>query len=1356
MSDDRAKQGPRFHIPKQMTKLNPRLVKAVMYINAATLVLLVCVVLTLTVLIDTPAVHRRVIRALESEAHERLGLGLHLQNFALHWSKLGVDLYGVTVDGEAPYRTPPVLQVQRIQAGVRIVSVFRRQWYFDSIEVDQPTVQVFVDKNGASNLPKLKSDNSGSNTSIFDLGVRHAILKQGEAFINDRRAPMAADLHDLEFHASFNSLLQKYSATLAYANGRLQYGSFRPFEHSFDATFDATPKEFHVTQAKLASGAANAVVSATVENFADPVVDATYWANVDGAALGRVMQVSSVPEGVVEAAGSISYRHVANDTMLGGLVVDGKMTSRQILLSTGKAKIPVSNITGQFSVLHGDANLTELHANTMGGSLQANGSMKNLDGDIQSHFNASLIRASLTSVQRVFYRGGKLPVSIDGAASVKASASWTKTLNTLVAKIDTTLAGKFTSSKRQDAARNDIRREELDASAVLAAPVPFSGEIHATYSNGNSELAIANSFLRTPQTNLTMNGAIRKSSSLAVRLEAGDLSQAGAISGLFLTSSGEPLRLPGDLAGSALFAGTITGSTDAPQVEGQLSVTNLRANGSRWKLIRSDVALSPSQLRLSNAELQPADRGHIALHGSMGLTKWSPQKSSALQVGLNASQVDVTELIKLSGAQYPVTGTANANLNLHGTVGHPEGDGTVSLVDGGAYQEPIHLVKVTFSGNGQLLRGDVDVELRAGSIKGNYAVNPEQKTYAAQLMSSGVELGKLETVKARGLDVSGEVHLAAKGSGSFDNPGFDATVSLPKLAIQGQTLSDIHLQTQVADHMANASLGANAVNTPLQGKAKIQLSGDYLSDVSLDTQPIPLQTLLAIYAPEEAQDVSGQTEVHATFHGPLKNYKAAEAHLNIPVLKAQYKNSVQLASASPIQIDYKDGTISLQPAAIRGTDTDLQLQGSIPTTESGKMSLRVQGNVNLQLAQLFNPDIRTSGALKFNIDSNGPITDTNLGGQIDIVDANFASLDYPVGLQHGNGVLKLTRNRLDVTQFQGNVGGGTLTAQGGIVYRPSIQFDLALAARGARVLYPQGMRETADALLRMTGTPEHAMLGGNVNLSDLSFTPAFDLSSFVSQLSGGVETPSATGMAQNIGLNITVRSANNVNLVSRSLSVGGTANLQVRGTAADPVLLGRVNLSGGDIILNGNRFVLTGGTVQFVNPSVTQPIVNLTLTTSIQQYNISMRFDGPTDQLRTQYTSDPALPQADIINLLAFGQTTEAAANSPTTANQAAESLIASQVSSQVTGRVSKIAGISQLSINPVLAGSNAQGPPGANLTIQQRVTGNLFVTFSTNVASTQSQTIQGQYQVSPRVAVSATRDPNGGFAFDALIKKSW
>ncbi len=574
--------------------------------------------------------------------------------------------------------------------------------------------------------------------------------------------------------------------------------------------------------------------------------------------------------------------------------------------------------------------------------------------------------------------------------------------------------------------------------------------------------------------------------------------------------------------------------------------------------------------------------------------------------------------------------------------------------------------------------------------------------------------------------------------------------------MQQQTISNIHLQASLANHQATAQLTSSAVNTSINASAKVSLTGDYAADATLDTQGIPLGPLLAVYAPDQAANITGQTEVHATLHGPLKNKQLLEGHVTIPVLNLAYGSTVQLAETAPIRVDYKDGIIKVQRSSIRGTDTDLQFEGTIPTIGSAPMSLMLVGNIDLHLAQLFDPDLHTSGQIKFNINSSGAARGPDFGGTIEIVDAAMATPDLPVGLLHCNGKMTLNKDRITITQFKGSMGGGELTAQGGIALRPSIQFDLGATARDVRMLYPQGMRESINANLRFTGTTTNAVLGGNINLADLSFTNAFDLNSFIDQFSGGVETPPSQGFTQNVALNLAVRSSNNVNLISRTLSVGGSANLQVRGTMAEPVILGRANLTGGDIILNGNRFVLTGGTIQFVNPSTTQPVVNLTLTTSIQQYNINLRFDGPVDQLRTQYTSDPALPAADIIHLLAFGQTSEASAANPTPANQAAQTLVANQVSSQVTSRLSKVAGISQLSINPVLAGGSSQGPAGANITVQQRVTSNLFITFSSNVQTTQGQTIQGQYQVTPRVSISATRQANGGFAVDAQIKKSW
>jgi translocation and assembly module TamB len=176
----------------------------------------------------------------------------------------------------------------------------------------------------------------------------------------------------------------------------------------------------------------------------------------------------------------------------------------------------------------------------------------------------------------------------------------------------------------------------------------------------------------------------------------------------------------------------------------------------------------------------------------------------------------------------------------------------------------------------------------------------------------------------------------------------------------------------------------------------------------------------------------------------------------------------------------------------------------------------------------------------------------DIAGTVEIVDAAMATPDLPVGLQHCNGTLSLTKDRINITRLTGNMGGGTLTAQGGVALRPSIQFDMGVAAHDVRMLYPQGMRESIEANIRLTGSPQAAILGGNVNLTDLSFTPAFDLSNFIDQFTGGVEAPLSQGFAQNVALNLAVHSSNSVNLVSRMLSVGGSANLQVRGTVADP------------------------------------------------------------------------------------------------------------------------------------------------------------------------------------------------------------
>ena len=287
-------------------------------------------------------------------------------------------------------------------------------------------------------------------------------------------------------------------------------------------------------------------------------------------------------------------------------------------------------------------------------------------------------------------------------------------------------------------------------------------------------------------------------------------------------------------------------------------------------------------------------------------------------MNLDASQLDVQNLVKLSGQQVPVTGTLSANVKVHGTQLNPVGEGNVSLTHVTAYEQPITSARLNFAGTGDEVNGTLGVQLPAGTVQSKVTIQPRQKHYVAQLTAEGIKLEQLQALKAQNVDATGTVTMHATGQGTFDNPGLDATLEIPQIAIQNQKISDVLLKMNVANHLATANLTSSAVGTPVRANAKVSLVGDYPADATLDTQSIALQPIFAIYAPDQAADLSGSTEVHATLHGPLKNTKLLEAHLTIPTLNLAYGKSVTLAETGPIKVDYKNSVITLRALRFKG------------------------------------------------------------------------------------------------------------------------------------------------------------------------------------------------------------------------------------------------------------------------------------------------------------------------------------------------------------------------------------------------------------------------------------------------------
>src|SRR5258707_4314658 len=464
----------------------------------------------------------------------------------------------------------------------------------------------------------------------------------------------------------------------------------------------------------------------------------------------------------------------------------------------------------------------------------------------------------------------------------------------------------------------------------------------------------------------------------------------------------------------------------------------------------------------------------------------------------------------------------------------------------------------------------------------------------------------------------------------------------------------------------------------------------------------------------------------------------------VPTLKAEYQG-LQIGNAQPIRINYANSIVALDSAEISGTDTTLRLEGQLPLQGRAPVTLSAVGTVDMQLLRFLESDVQSAGKLLIDLRGTGATAHPELQGQLRIQSVSLITPDAPLGLQNLNGILDISNDQVNITQLTGEAGGGQISARGVIGYRPQLRMNVALQARSVRIRYQDAIRTVLESDLNLVGTSEASGLNGRVLIDSLSFHPNFDLASLAGQVQSGPESAPSEGMAQNLKLNIAVQTARDLNLTSSAVSLQGQANLRVIGTAADPVIVGRTEFTGGDIFLMNKRYQIERGIIEFSNPNRTEPVLNILLTTTINQYNLSLTFLGPLDKMQTNYVSDPPLPTAEIINLIARGQTTQQAAPSPSSLGPS--SLLAQGAASQVSNGVQKLAGLSSLSIDPTLGGNNSD--PGARIAMQKRVTNDFLFTFATDVTSTQRELIQGEYQLTKRWSASVTRDENGGFAGD-------
>jgi translocation and assembly module TamB len=294
--------------------------------------------------------------------------------------------------------------------------------------------------------------------------------------------------------------------------------------------------------------------------------------------------------------------------------------------------------------------------------------------------------------------------------------------------------------------------------------------------------------------------------------------------------------------------------------------------------------------------------------------------------------------------------------------------------------------------------------------------------------------------------------------------------------------------------------------------------------------------------------------------------------------------------------------------------------------------------------------------------------------------------------------------------------------------------------------------------MRLAGTLQNASLTGNITVTRFAQVPSSDLQMLLSQAGAPPSIPNPKSPLNNIHLEVRILSTPELTVETSLAKLSGDVDLRLRGTAARPVLLGRINIAEGDVKLAGTKYHLERGDITFTNPVHIDPVLDVEATTRVRDYDITIGLHGTLERLNTTYRSDPPLSTDDIISLLAFGRTqTEQAlgsttSSSPGFADSASGALLSSALNQAVTNRVSKLFGASSIRINPAFGGWD--NDPNARLTLEQQVSNNITFTYVTNLARSAQEVIQFEYNINSEYTLQGIRDENGVVSFDLLIRK--
>jgi len=1333
-------------------------------LQAAVGLLLLAGVVGLAVYINSSSFREKVRARVEAELERITGGRVEMQSFTWNLSRLHFEAKGLTIHGLEGPGEEPYVHADRVSLRLKIVSFLSREISLREVVIDRLAVHLIVAPDGSTNQPAPKSLASGEGLStqrLFDLAVNRVQINGGALLLNQERIPFELAGDRFTLGMSYSRHDRGYDGTLAVSVAAASWRNRVPVEGQVDLHFVLRPTETEIKSLKVAASRSTVQATGTIRNYNHLEAKLQYAASLDLLEIARQAGASEVRAGRADLQGSLDYR-------AGLYASSGTVSIRGLDWLDPSVPLRASAIdaTANFSLTPDKMVFARLSARVFEGSVTGDVQVINWNppalgqkapqqrGTANLHLSRVQISQAAQAISSV-----RLPIDrIDlvGSADGDVKVAWSGPVKNAVAEMVIDVEPPANHSARA---------------------VPLTAHMRATYHGDIRTLEFASLTMSTRAIHLNANGELGSGRTQAhLAFNATDLHELQPAVDALRPGT----RIPLSVNGHASFSGYVFGSLDAPAARGRVELEDFATEvafagepvaGStppesqgdptpvHWDSLQADIGYSPSGLTLQRGLLRRG-RAKVAFSLSTSLLHGTfDRRASQLVVDLRLENAGVTEIQELLGLNYPLTGSLNADLHASGTALNLRGSGNLQLTALTAYGETFRALhsQVQIAGR-EVLLNNISLTHNGAQLSGSVAYDLGSRHYRFDLTGSNVSLATLARLQTPRFAVAGKASFHATGSGGAGAPVINGQLDVADLVINEQAVGNLSAtaETRGQDLVMHARSVLQDATLKLDGNVRLQ--GDFPGEMTLRFIQCDLSPLLRAYVQDQVNShasISGSIDIH----GPIKRPRSLSISGNVTEFLASL-GSIKLQNQGPIHVVVDQETLRADQFHLVGDDTDVLVQGTMQLSSDYTLDVHTRGRFNLKLAQGFNPNILAYGPAKFTLDVAGNLAHPRPSGRIELSDAGVSLLDLPNGLSHINGTMIFAQDRVQIDRLTANSGGGELNLGGFLAYRNEFYFDLTATGKDVRLRYPPGVSASADANLHYAGSAKSSLLSGDVIVTRFGMNPRFDFGTLLTHTKSPAGVTSVNPFLENLRLDVHITSTPALRVETSLAKVSGDVDLRVRGTAARPSVLGRVNIAEGDVSFNGTKYRLERGDITFSNPLVIDPVVNVEMSARVQNYDVTVGLHGSLSSaagLRLTYRSDPPLSSTDIISLLAFGRPRgqdvyNAAQPGQSTTSDASSAILGQALDAAVNDRVEKLFGASRVKIDPQFIGQ--QNNSVARVTIEQQINNNITLTYVTNLTQSSQTVVQVEYNVDKNVSIVAVRDQYGVLGFDVHIRR--